>query len=637
MQKCRWIVGIAMAVVLILIRVKSQKEKRMAEESDTETIKLIRYSNDLGELTGDVYGWDLETGGLDFNNDPIALIQIYDPKANVIALLHVRGRIDRSVKDFFQQPDKVYIGHNIGMFDLLFLKNAGININMGQKWFDTLVGECVITASARRDIRVSLQATTQRRLGTKLKKDSGGHTWMNLELDPQQETYAVEDVIYLPQLADSIIQKARDTNQLDALNLEMDNITVITGMTYNGMPISEQKLAKTLEDKYKESLQLKYKLLKIFDNITLNLNSSQQMVRAFAKIGISINSIAADVLEELALAEDEDGPIHTFINYKTAAKFGQMYGAKFQSGIFNWRVYPRFWQCGTDTGRASSTGPNCQQIPKSARKIFTAQEGHKIIAADYSQIEILVEAYLAQDQKLIDAVLGGDVHSAVCRQIFNFPEDYLSIESIHNQYPSIEDPEELDNILSARSQEFKEKRKLAKALIFTMLFGGGAARFYEYAHNSGSTITLAMAQDLMKKFFISYPQLYKMRQTAIAKCQRAKSVGHFEIRLPTGLRRIIVGPKLKPTTILNTAVQGTAAGGLKYAINECKYTQLSNGKYVYEYLIAMVHDELVAHVPTHLAEEYGSLLKQCMVKGMQKVLDDQIMINVEVSIDDEWK
>ncbi len=604
--------------------------------SEEQELKLYRNSTDLTKFTGDIYGWDIETSGLHFKQDEIAVIQIYDESIEAVAVLHVRGKITRDILDFFEQPNKIYIGHNISMFDLLFLREVGLNPFRGQNWFDTLIAECIVTSNARSSTRRTLQATTQRRIGIKLKKESGGHTWMNPVLDKQQMQYAIEDVVYLPDIYREIVKKAEETGQLDVLNLEMENLLPVNQMTFNGMPVDEDTLKEFLIEQRNLAFDYKKKLIKYFKNPGINLNSSQQLIKGFAANGIYLNSTAAPILQELALGEDEDGPITTLLNYKHAAKADQMYGSKFLNQVVMGFIHPRFWQTGTDTGRASSSEPNCQQVPKSARKIFKAKKGWKIVSADFSQIEILTEGYYAEDQLIISAVDEGDVHSAICRQIFGYPADYLTLDSVLADLAfSVDNTNEItieiaNKELKQREVEFKAKRKLAKALVFTMLFGGGAARLYDYAHRSGSEITLAEAQDLVSKFFKVYQGLFRMRQWANREARIAQSRGYYLIRLPTGLRRIITGDKLRPTTILNTIVQGTAACGLKWAINLAHKANLS------QYFIAMVHDELVAMVPEEIAESYALQLKGVMIDGMKMALDQNTPVKVEATIGDCW-
>lgn len=604
----------------------------LSETNETK-LRIIKSATDLSQLTGPIYSWDIETGGLSFKTDPIALIQIYDESVDIVALLHVRGSMPKEVIEFFSQKDKIFIGHNIAMFDLLFMQEAGLQITLGQRWFDTLIAECIVTSSARSGVRRTLQATTQRRIGVKLKKDAGEHTWMNSKLTDQQLQYAIEDVVYLPEIYREILIRAEETDQMRVLDLEMENLIPVSIMAFNGMPVDLETLYSYLIEQRNLAKTNKYKLIQYFQNPAINLNSSQQLIKGFAIKGIDVNSTAAAILDEMALVEDEDGPIHTLLEYRHAAKADQMYGTKFLNRIVNDWIYPRWWQVGTDTGRASSTEPNCQQIPKSARKIFKAPVGMQIVSADFSQIEILTEGYYAEDKLIIQAVDEGDVHSAICRQIFGYPADYLTIESCEEELlgiSAVTDFDAVTSLLELRKNKFKTDRKLAKALVFTMLFGGGAARLYDYAHRSGSEITFPEAQELVSKFFKTYQGLYQMRQWANKEARKAQSRGHYLIRLPTGLRRIITGDKLRPTTILNTIVQGTAAGGLKMAINLAHKAGLS------QYFIAMVHDELVACVPTEIAIEYGEQLRLIMIEGMQIVLDKDTPVKVEVTIGDCW-
>src|SRR5262249_28430460 len=143
-------------------------------------------------------------------------------------------------------------------------------------------------------------------------------------------------------------------------------------------------------------------------------------------------------------------------------------------------------------------------------------------------------------------------------------------------------------------QVSKDQRRLAKAGNFTFTFCGGLPRFHEAAVRGGTRMTIQEARVYWDRLFSRYPMVVRMRERAQQLAQRI----HVTLSFPTGLRRDLAGPDLRPTIIMNNLVQGTAAAGLKFGLLECARRGLD------EYLGVAVHDEVVACVPDQLADEF---------------------------------
>lgn len=548
----------------------------------------------------DVISFDLETTGLSPWKDDIALMQFYGNNTQTPVLIRIsNGVVPEVVKDFFANGDRLFVGHNVVGFDVLFLDTHGIYWDKN-RWYDTLIGEGMISTTSRRDVSRNLKSSIKRRLGMSIDKSIEHGKWTIEKLSDQQLTYAVNDVLYTQDLMREQIEKADTQEQTEALNMEMELAPIVAKMTLNGLPLLPEYLNAWLDEQKEIEKRSKAWLLEHLGAI--NLNSPVQLMKKFAEMGLSFENTRAETLTAAAsFGEGLAAEIaHNLLEYRAPAQRLKMYQESWQKMHItdNW-VHARFWQTGTDTLRFSSSNPNLQQVPKDGRKIIGNLEGMTIINADYSQIEVRIAAQIAQDEKLMKVLELGDVHKGVAAQIFGIPEEEVT----------------------------QAQRKLAKAATFTLLFGGGPKMLFEYAKNSGSALEFDEAREIFTRFFVAFEGLREMRNKAYAMAQNRKVVS---IRLPNSGKRVLIGRNVTPTRILNTVVQGSAAIGLKYAILEADKMGLT------KYLGATVHDELVAAVPDGEVEEYKLALEQAMIVGMNRAFPN-MKVKVEVKSGFNWQ
>ncbi len=548
-----------------------------------------------------VIGLDLETGGLSPWHDPIAVVSMFGEDSGRTAVVHVRGSLPPVLKRFLSSKGPLFVGHNIAGFDLLFLANAGVDVFV-PKYFDSLIGEQMTLSSGRRDVRVSLQDSVARRLGVRLKKGMGTSPWMADELTEEQLQYCVEDVFYLPKVMQAQRSKVQGLPQGRAMDFEQDLVPIVVRMVLNGLPLDQDMLDVWTVEMYHQEALARRTIDELLGPGT-NVNSSLQLRRALLdRLGVDVESTDAETLQ--ALSEDE-GPVGEAAKAvslaRRALKRTGMYDddwvAKYCHGG---RVHSSFWQTSVDTFRMSSSDPSLQQIPVDGRKIFGGLEGHMIVSVDYAQLEVRVAAAIARDKGMIAALDSTDIHSTVAASIFHCPLTEVT----------------------------KAQRKLAKAATFTLLFGGSATGLVRYAKLSGSHLEVEEAQQIVRSFFSSYTGIAAARQRANAAGRQGTPV---TLTLPNGARRVLA-PHLgtvRPSQILNTMVQGSAAIGLKYALFEAERRGLT------KYLGAAVHDELVATVPEQEAEDYRRELEGAMVVGMAKILGD-VPVGVEGKVGTHW-
>ena len=260
------------------------------------------------------------------------------------------------------------------------------------------------------------------------------------------------------------------------------------------------------------------------------------------------------------------------------------------------------------TGRLSSSDPNLQNIPirtaegRRIREAFIADEGHVLLAADYSQIELRIMAHLSGDDGLIDAFRKGlDVHSATAAEVFGG------------------DPGAVD----------AEQRRRAKAINFGLIYGMSA---FGLARQLG--IAQKEARDYIGIYFDRYPGVKKyMDQTR----EMAREQGYVEtlfgrrLNLPEINSKNAARRQYAERTAINAPMQGTAADLIKKAMIGVDRWTLGGGTGAR--MIMQVHDELVLEVPEDEAEAVALQTTEIMCS----VAELKVPLVVDTGVGDNWK
>jgi DNA polymerase I-like protein with 3'-5' exonuclease and polymerase domains len=553
---------------------------------------------------------DTETSGLSPWKDRIAVVTLNGQQSGVTAVLHVRGGLSRRLINFFNDPTKLFIGHNLVGFDLLFFAIAGVDIHSAT-WYDTLIGEQVCKMTDRRDVRFSLKASTLRQLGVQLKKDADHAGWMNPTLNDSQVDYCADDVKYIHELRTAQFAKAAEKGLEPALTTEMSLVPIVAQMTLNGLPINLERLRSHLAAEEERTNEALYSLWDTFGPI--NFGSSKQVLGALASIGLDLRSSSATTLKELiSSGADQVGYLKDIIQVREGKKRTNQYSdewiAKYVAA--DGCIHPRYWICGADTGRFTCSDPNMQQWPVNMRWVISAPPNHRFLMADFKSAEVVVAAAISNDSALLSAIkAGGDLHRNVGSQVFGVTPEAITTD----------------------------QRKLAKAMNFCLLFGGWYQTFYEYARLAGSNITLEEAKTVEEQYFMTYRGIAAMKYKAEQQSRRG---GPVMMRLPTGLKRNLLpstSGRVAKTKILNTAVQGTAAAGMKFALIEAyKRGLIATG------IAGSVHDEIAGAIPSNQVEEVARELDESMVAGMKEAVSRMMPgaecpISVDIKIGDDWR
>ena len=264
------------------------------------------------------------------------------------------------------------------------------------------------------------------------------------------------------------------------------------------------------------------------------------------------------------------------------------------------RIHPNYWQLGAATGRMSCSNPNLQQIPRSDdfRRCFVPAPKHKIIVADYSQIELRVAAEISNDQTMIKAYQEGkDLHALTASLVTGKPLGAIT----------------------------KDERQQAKAVNFGLTFGMGAKGLQSYARNSyGVEMTEHQAETFRNRFFEAYKGIAEWHGKVRNNPSRVT-------RTLGGRRRLWVAEVAKLTARLNTPVQGSAGDILKKAMAMLPQALDGTGARI----IGTVHDEIILEVPEERDKGVAHILKKTMEEAGGYYLK-KVPVKVEVSTADSW-
>jgi DNA polymerase-1 len=428
--------------------------------------------------------------------------------------------------------------------------------------------------------------------------------------------YACEDADITLRLHQTLSQQLQRQASLWALyqDIEMPLVDVLTRIEANGVLIDSAMLDQ-------QSLELANRMVGIEQQAhdlagsAFNLSSPKQIQEIlFERQNLPIlkktpkgqPSTDESVLQELAL----DYPLpKLIIDHRSMSKLKSTYTDKLPQQVNNktGRVHTSYHQAVAATGRLSSSDPNLQNIPirseegRKIRQAFIAAPGYKIVAADYSQIELRIMAHLSGDAGLLAAFSQGvDVHSATAAEVFDVP-----LDSVTN-----------------------DLRRSAKAINFGLIYGMSA---FGLAKQLG--LPRDKAQAYINLYFERYPGV---KQYMDDIREQAKQNGYVEtlfgrrLYLPDINARNAAQRQYAERTAINAPMQGTAADIIKLAMLACD--QWLNDSGVDAKMIMQVHDELVFEV----AE---SQLESCMTKIreiMSNAAELHVPLLVEVGVGENW-
>lgn len=547
---------------------------------------------------GDLFSSEMETVGYELAKNQL----------NLTACL-------AQLKPILENPEIKKIGQNI-KYDLTVFANHGINVQGVA--FDTMLESYTLNSTGRHN----MDDLSDRYLGHKTiefeaiaGKGKNQLTFDQIEISTAAE-YAAEDADVTMKLHQvlwsQLVQEPTLVKLFDEIELPL--VSVLSRIERNGVLIDPAKLKQQSSEIERRLAELEQEVHSEAGSV-FNLASTKQLQEIlFEKLGLPIlkktpkgaASTNEEVLEELAMMGHRVPKL--LIEHRGLSKLKSTYTDKLPLMINakTGRVHTSYHQAVTATGRLSSSDPNLQNIPirneegRRIRQAFIARKGYKIVAADYSQIELRIMAHLANDEGMLKAFAEGkDIHRSTASEIFGVPLDEVT----------------------------GEQRRNAKAINFGLIYG-----MSEFGLSNQLGISRADAKQYMEAYFNRYPNVLQFMTDIKAK---AAEKGYVE----TLLGRRLYLPEIKSSNAMrrkaaervaiNAPMQGTAADIIKIAmIGIDRVIQHSDEIK----MIMQVHDELVFEVREDKVEHYSALIKAEMEKAIQL----SVPLIAEVGIGDNW-
>lgn len=506
------------------------------------------------------------------------------------------------------------IGQNF-KYDQLIFANNGIHVQ--GLAFDTMLESYVLNSTGRHN----MDDLAERYLGHKTiefealaGKGKNQLTFDKIEL-AQAAEYAAEDADVTMKLHQTLWAELAQTPELVKLfnEIELPLVNVLAGVERNGVLINAEALLQQSQEISARLTALEAQAYELAGE-KFNLASPKQLQEIlFNKLGLPVlqktpkgdPSTKEEVLEELAL--DHELP-KLLVEHRGLAKLKSTYTDKLPQMINTktGRVHTSYHQAVTATGRLSSSDPNLQNIPirneegRRIRQAFIARDGYRIIAADYSQIELRIMAHLSGDKGLTTAfVEGKDIHRATAAEIFGLA---------------------LDEVTS-------EQRRSAKAINFGLIYGMSA---FGLSRQLG--ISRADATKYMNLYFERYPKVQSFMHDIQEK---AKAQGYVEtlfgrrLYLPEINSSNAMRRKGAERVAINAPMQGSAADIIKLAMIAIDKEIAGNDDIK---MIMQVHDELVFEVRSEKVEFYSQLIKQKMESAALLA----VPLIVDVGVGENW-
>ncbi|WP_085621367.1 MULTISPECIES: DNA polymerase I [unclassified Pseudomonas] len=577
-----------------------------------------------------LFAFDTETTGLDAQQAQlVGLSFAVEPhEAAYVPLAHdyegAPVQLDRAavllaLKPLLEDPAKAKVGQN-AKYDINILANGSPAIEMRGVAYDTMLESYVLNSTATRH---DMDSLAQKYLDhtTIAFEDIAGKgakqlTFNQIHLD-KAGPYAAEDADITLRLHQALQARLAQTPSVQPvlMDIEMPLVPVLARIERQGALVDAALLqvqSAELGEKMAELEQRAYELA----GEAFNLGSPKQLgAILYDKLGMPVlskttkgqPSTAEAVLDELA---EQGYPLpEVLMQYRSLSKLKSTYTDKLPGQINprTGRIHTSYQQAVAATGRLSSSDPNLQNIPirtaegRRIRQAFIASPGYKLLAADYSQIELRIMAHLAKDEGLLHAFRNDlDVHRATAAEVFG-----VALEDVTT-----------------------DQRRSAKAINFGLIYGMSA---FGLAKQIG--VDRKQSQDYIDRYFARYPGVlaYMERTRAQAAEQGfVETLFGRRLYLPDINAKNPALRKGAERTAINAPMQGTAADIIKRAMVNVDNWLSESG--LDARVILQVHDELVLEVREDLVEQVKDEIRQHMSKAAQ--LDVPLL--VEAGIGANW-
>jgi len=527
-----------------------------------------------------------------------------------------RELVMAKLKPLLEDPTVKKVGQNL-KYDMSIFAQQGIALEGIE--FDTMLESYVLDSVATRHDMDSLAEKYLDEETIKFAdvagKGAGQLTFNQVALE-EAGPYAAEDADITLRLHQALWPQvsAEPTLKNVLVDIELPLVPVLSRIERAGALVDDtllfqqsQELAVRIIDLEKQAWELAGQ--------EFNLASPKQLGEIlFTKLEIPVlkktakgaPSTKEEVLQELAL----DYPLpKVLLEHRGLAKLKSTYTDKLPTMInrATKRIHTSYHQSGTATGRLSSSDPNLQNIPvrnaegRRVRQAFIAGQGKKMVAADYSQIELRIMAHLSEDPSLVAAFAAGqDIHRATAAEVFATDPDAVTAD----------------------------QRRSAKAINFGLIYGMSAFGLARQLN-----IGRKQAAEYIDTYFDRYPGVLSYMNNVRSSAAEQGYVETFfgrrlylpEINSRNGMRR-----QAAERTAINAPMQGTAADIIKLAmISVDDWLQHSGLTSV---MIMQVHDELILEVPEHELKQ----VTQGLAQKMENAASLKVPLVVDVGVGNNW-
>jgi DNA polymerase-1 len=519
-----------------------------------------------------------------------------------------------ALKPWLESPHHRKVGQHL-KYDMHVFANHGVRL--AGIAHDTLLQSYVLEAHRSHDMDSLAERHLQRRTLTYAEvcgKGAGQLRFDEVALDRATE-YAAEDAEVTFELHRALWPRIEVEPALRHIyeDIELPTAQVLYEMERCGVLIDRERLGAQSRELGARIAELETRAQEAAGQ-PFNLGSPKQIGEIlFGKLGLPVVKKTAsgapstdeEVLEKLA----EDFPLpKMLLEHRGLSKLKSTYCDKLPAmADEQGRVHTHYGQAIAVTGRLSSSDPNLQNIPirtaegRRIREAFVAPPGHRIVSADYSQIELRIMAHISGDSGLLDAFgKGEDIHRATASEVFGVPLGEVG----------------------------SEQRRYAKVINFGLIYGMSA---FGLASNLG--IERDAAKTYMERYFMRYPGVAKYMEATRALARRQGYVETVfgrrlwlpEINSPNGPRR-----GAAERAAINAPMQGTAADLIKLAmIAVSKW--IKDGR-LGARLIMQVHDELVLEVP----DDEVDAVRTRVPELMSSVAALKVPLLAEVGVGANW-
>ena len=603
---------------------EEQAEKKVVEYKTLTSIDDLSMIENLIHESK-CYAFDTETTSIDSLEAELVGVSFsfeansgyYLPIAHQEKTAISRDEALRWLKQIIEASQDKVIGQNL-KYDLQVLRNHQINIKRFHA--DTMLMSYSINSTASRH---NLDALAEYYLNIKTIKfedviGKGKNKLKNFSEVPIKEAtnYAAEDADITLQLYRTFETKIDDKTTKMLQEIEYPMIFVLMEMEATGALIDIKHLNSLSNNFGSKLINLVQKIHK-HSGVVFNIDSPKQLSEVlFDKMGIEAKglkktssgyySTSESVLQKLA---DENEIIKDILEYRTLAKLKSTYTDKLSEICdLGSRVHTSYHQAVTSTGRLSSSDPNLQNIPIRTkdgiviREAFIAPQGKKLLAIDYSQIELRLMAHYSNDEIMVKSFNNNeDIHKRTASEIFGV------------------DIQDVDD----------DMRRKAKTINFGLLYGMSA-----FGLSNQLSVTRAEADIFLESYFDRYSGVSAFMKNIVEDAKGKKYVETLhgrKIHVPNIESSNYLMRQASERAAINGPLQGSAADIIKIAM--IKIAEWIEGNDQEIKMILQVHDELIFEVP----DSYGEENIEPIIKLMEQSTEINVPLKAEYGFGSNWR